>query len=107
MDLFAQLARQGAMIERLAADSRRCAPGVAFFACPGERADGRQFIPEALTRGAAAVVWEAEGFVWRPEWRVPNAAVPGLRGHAGALAHEFYGRPSAALWTCGVTGTNG
>jgi UDP-N-acetylmuramoyl-L-alanyl-D-glutamate--2,6-diaminopimelate ligase len=57
MDLFAQLARQGAMIERLAADSRRCAPGVAFFACPGERADGRQFIPEALTRGAAAVVW--------------------------------------------------
>jgi len=107
MDLFAQLARQGAMIERLAADSRRCAPGVAFFACPGERADGRQFIADAITRGAAAVLWEAEGFAWRAEWRVPNAAVPGLRRQAGALAHEFYGRPSAALWTCGVTGTNG
>lgn len=107
MDLFAKLARQGAMIERLAADSRRCAPGVAFFACPGERVDGRQFISEALARGAAAVLWEAEGFAWRPEWRVPNAAVPGLRRRAGTLAHEFYGRPSAALWTCGVTGTNG
>jgi len=107
MDLFAQLARQGAMIQRLAADSRRCAPGVAFFACPGERVDGRQFIPDAIARGAAAVAWEAEDFVWRPEWRVPNAAVPGLRRQAGALAHEFYGRPSAALWTCGVTGTNG
>ena len=23
------------------------------------------------------------------------------------LAHEFYGRPSEALWMCGVTGTNG
>ncbi|MDH3319061.1 MAG: UDP-N-acetylmuramoyl-L-alanyl-D-glutamate--2,6-diaminopimelate ligase [Betaproteobacteria bacterium] len=107
MDPFAQLARQGAMIQRLAADSRRCAPGVAFFAYPGERVDGRQFIPDAIARGAAAVVWEAEGFAWRPQWRVANAAVPGLRSQAGALAHQFYGRPSAALWTCGVTGTNG
>jgi UDP-N-acetylmuramoyl-L-alanyl-D-glutamate--2,6-diaminopimelate ligase len=107
MDLFAQLARQGAMIERLAADSRRCAPGVAFFAFPGERADGRQFIDDAIARGATAVLWEAEGFDWRVEWRVPNAAIPGLRRQAGALAHEFYGRPSEALWTCGVTGTNG
>ncbi len=107
MDLLAQLARQGAMIRQLTADSRRCAPGVAFFACPGERADGRQFIPDAIARGAAAVLWEAEGFAWRAEWRVPNAAVPGLRRQAGALAHAFYGQPSAALWTCGVTGTNG
>jgi UDP-N-acetylmuramoyl-L-alanyl-D-glutamate--2,6-diaminopimelate ligase len=107
MDPLAQLARQGAMIERLAADSRRCAPGVAFFAYPGERADGRRFIPDAIAKGAAAVLWEAEGFAWDPAWRVPNAGVAGLRRAAGALAHDFYGRPSAALWTCGVTGTNG
>jgi UDP-N-acetylmuramoyl-L-alanyl-D-glutamate--2,6-diaminopimelate ligase len=80
---------------------------VAFFAWPGERADGRGHIAEAVGRGVAAVVWEAEGFAWRPEWRVPNAAVSGLRQQAGALAHAFYGRPSATLWTCGVTGTNG
>jgi len=107
MDPLAQLARQGAMIQRLAADSRRCAPGVAFFAYPGERADGRRFIPDAIAQGAAAVLWEAGGFAWNPAWRVPNVGVPGLRGAAGALAHEFYGRPSQALWTCGVTGTNG
>jgi len=107
MDPLAQLARQGAMIQRLAADSRRCAPGVAFFAFRGERADGRNFIPEAIARGAAAVLWEAEGFAWRDDWRVPNAAVPDLRRQAGALAHAFYGRPSEALWICGVTGTNG
>ncbi|MGD9953349.1 MAG: UDP-N-acetylmuramoyl-L-alanyl-D-glutamate--2,6-diaminopimelate ligase [Burkholderiales bacterium] len=107
MDPFAELARQGAMIERLAADSRRAAPGVAFFAYPGERTDGRRFIPAAIAQGAAAVLWEAEGFAWREEWRVPNVAVPRLRDRAGALAHAFYGRPSEALWTCGVTGTNG
>lgn len=107
MDPFAQLARQGAMIERLCADSRHAGPGVAFFAWPGERADGRGHIAEAIGRGAAAVLWEAEGFAWRAEWRVPNAPLAGLRRQAGALAHAFYGRPSAALWTCGVTGTNG
>jgi len=53
------------------------------------------------------VLWGEEGFAWRAEWRVPNAAVSGLKQRAGALAHEFYGRPSEALWTCGVTGTNG
>jgi len=95
------------MIERLSADSRRCAPGVAFLAYPGESADGRAYIPDAIRRSAAAVLWEAEGFSWRAEWNVPNAGVKGLRSTAGALAHEFYGRPSEAMWVCGVTGTNG
>jgi UDP-N-acetylmuramoyl-L-alanyl-D-glutamate--2,6-diaminopimelate ligase len=104
---FARLAAEGAMIERLASDSRRCAPGVAFFAYPGEHADGRSHIGDAVGRRAAAVLWEAEGFAWRDEWRVPNVAVRGLKQRAGTLAHEFYGRPSEALWACGVTGTNG
>ncbi len=107
MELFRQLAAQGAMIERLSSDSRRCAPGVAFFAYPGETADGRAHIADALRRGASAVLWEESGFAWRAEWRVPNVAVRGLKQHAGALAHDFYGRPSETLWTCGVTGTNG
>lgn len=106
-DLHRWLAAQGAMIERLCADSRRCAPGVAFFAYPGETADGRRYIEQAIGRGAAAVVWEAEGFAWNDAWQVPNAGVNGLKTLAGSLAHEFYGRPSESLWTCGVTGTNG
>jgi UDP-N-acetylmuramoyl-L-alanyl-D-glutamate--2,6-diaminopimelate ligase len=108
MEPFEQLAAQGAMIERLAADSRRCTPGTAFFAYRGEKADGRAHIADALARGAAAVLWESgDGFVWRDAWRVPNAAVPCLKQRAGELAAQFYGRPSERLWTCGVTGTNG
>jgi UDP-N-acetylmuramoyl-L-alanyl-D-glutamate--2,6-diaminopimelate ligase len=102
-----QLAAQGAMIEALASDSRRCAPGVAFLAYPGEKQDGRAHIAEAIRRGASAVLWEASGFAWRHEWRVPNVAVRDLKQHAGRLAHDFYGRPSEDLWVCGVTGTNG
>jgi UDP-N-acetylmuramoyl-L-alanyl-D-glutamate--2,6-diaminopimelate ligase len=95
------------VVERLSSDSRRCAPGVAFLAYPGTGADGREHIPDAVARGAAGVLWEADGYAWRDEWRLPNAPVRGLKQQAGLLAHEFYGRPSEALWTCGVTGTNG
>jgi UDP-N-acetylmuramoyl-L-alanyl-D-glutamate--2,6-diaminopimelate ligase len=105
--VFERLAAQGVSIERLASDSRRCAPGVAFFAYPGENADGGAHIADALARGASAVVWEQAGFAWPADWRVPNAPVRGLKEQAGLLAHEFYGRPSEALWVCGVTGTNG
>jgi UDP-N-acetylmuramyl-tripeptide synthetase len=95
------------MIERLASDSRRCAPGVAFVAYPGEAADGRAHIDEAIRRGASAVLWEESALAWRDEWRVPNAAVAGLKQQAGELAAELYGNPSESLWMCGVTGTNG
>jgi len=52
-------------------------------------------------------VWEADGFQWRSDWRIPNLAVPGLKQRAGVLAADFHGRPSEHLWMCGVTGTNG
>jgi UDP-N-acetylmuramoyl-L-alanyl-D-glutamate--2,6-diaminopimelate ligase len=107
VDPFLQLAAQGAMIDRLSSDSRRCAPGVAFLAYPGETSDGRAYIGDAVARGAAAVLWETKGFDWRAEWRVPNFPIEGLKQQASALAHEFYGRPSESLWVCGVTGTNG
>jgi UDP-N-acetylmuramoyl-L-alanyl-D-glutamate--2,6-diaminopimelate ligase len=41
-------------ISGLALDSRRVVPGNVFFALPGRRADGSQFIDEAVSRGAAA-----------------------------------------------------
>src|SRR5262245_61106370 len=102
-DLNRWLAAQGVTIERLCADSRRCAPGVAFLAYPGESADGRRYIDDALARGSSAVFWEAEGFRWNDAWRVPNLGVRNLKAAAGSLAHEFYGKPSESLWTCGVT----
>ncbi len=95
------------MIDRISSDSRRAGPGTAFFAYPGEAADGRRHIPEALARGAAAVIWESEGFEWNAAWRVPNLGVTGLKQQAGQIAHHYYARPSESLWTCGVTGTNG
>lgn len=94
-------------IRRLATDSRRVKPGDTFLAYPGETRDGRDYIEEALSKGAASVLWESRGFAWNPAWRVPNLGVPDLRRRAGEIASHVYGRPSAGLWVVGVTGTNG
>src|SRR3954469_5068805 len=85
MDTFADLAAQGAGIGRLIPDSRRGAPGCAFFPYPGEQADGRRFIADAVARGASAVLWEAQDFAWSSAWRVPNVPVRGLKQQAGVL----------------------
>jgi UDP-N-acetylmuramoyl-L-alanyl-D-glutamate--2,6-diaminopimelate ligase len=101
------LARLGSMPHRITSDSRRVERGAAFAAYPGRQADGRAFIPDALARGAAAVLWEAQGFAWRAEWNVPQQPVDGLADKLGAIADLVYGSPSRDLWVVGVTGTNG
>ncbi len=107
MTILLQLGQLGTRITRLTADSRKVAPGVAFAAYPGERQDGRAFIPQAIERGGDAVLWERENFRWRPDWRVANVAVDRLRDHVGEIASAVYGHPSEKLWMLGVTGTNG
>lgn len=92
---------------RLVSDSRQVARGDTFVAYPGDALDGRKFIPDAIERGAASVLWERAGFRWRPAWPVRNVPVENLKRYAGEIAGEVYGRPSARLWMIGVTGTNG
>jgi len=101
------LGKLGVSIDGLVLDSRKTKPGDLFLAVPGEQADGRKFIPQAIAAGAAAVVWESRNFEWNREWQVPNAGVPGLRDRLGEIADEFHGHPSRDLWMTGVTGTNG
>jgi UDP-N-acetylmuramyl-tripeptide synthetase len=88
-------------------DSRKVQAGDLFLAYPGNGADGRQYIPQAIARGAAAVVWEEKDFNWHPEWQIDNSPVASLKQQAGEIAAEFYGHPSAKLHMVGVTGTNG
>ncbi len=97
----------GVSVTRLTTDSRAVQPGDTFVAHPGTAADGRRFIPQAITNGANAVIWESSGFEWNTDWRSPNLPIANLREHAGVLADAVYGQPSKKLWMIGVTGTNG
>ena len=108
MTIIEQLKAKGVAATRLTADSRRVQPGDVFVAFPGAQADGRDFIAQAVAKGAAAVIAEAG----RPVSRVgagdaPLVEVEGLSVLSGELAHLVYGRPSEQLWLAGVTGTNG
>src|SRR4051794_4478389 len=47
----------------ISADSREIRPGMLYAALPGSKLDGRAFIPDAVSRGAAAVL-APEGTVW-------------------------------------------
>ncbi|MDG1073981.1 MAG: UDP-N-acetylmuramoyl-L-alanyl-D-glutamate--2,6-diaminopimelate ligase [Methylophilaceae bacterium] len=88
-------------------DSRQVVNGSLFMAYPGENGDGRDYILDAIDRGASSVCWEPEGFVWNDEWQVDNIAIANLKQQAGEIASQFYGTPSAKLRLIGVTGTNG
>lgn len=94
----------GAEVTGITCDSRKVARGNLFIAVPGTRADGHNFIDEALGRGAAAVVTEKT--VRLPE-NVPHAIVPSAAVAVARLASGFYGEPSKKLSITGITGTNG
>ena len=87
-------------------DSRLVQPGDLFFALTGAQVDGKQFVQEAITKGAVAIVAEGEQ---DPEWQgyVPIIYLPHLKDKIGSIAATFYQDPLQALQVIGVTGTNG
>jgi UDP-N-acetylmuramoyl-L-alanyl-D-glutamate--2,6-diaminopimelate ligase len=105
--LLDRLAQLGVPLADLTADSRSVKLGSVFVAYPGTIMDGRGFIGEALARGAAAVLWERQGFAWDERWEVPNLGVEHLRDRISEIAGYLYGNASDRLWMAGVTGTNG
>ena len=53
------------------------------------------------------MVYDPAGFAWNAAWGVPQLAVEQLKPRAGAIAHAYYEAPDAAMFSVGVTGTNG
>jgi UDP-N-acetylmuramoyl-L-alanyl-D-glutamate--2,6-diaminopimelate ligase len=91
-----------AEIADLAYDARRVAPGTLFACVPGLKADGHDFAPDAVARGAAALLVE------RPlPLDVPQLLVGDARTAMALAADAFFGHPTRELRVVGVTGTNG
>src|SRR2546423_13934524 len=89
-------------ITGLAYSSNDVEAGSLFFCVPGFRADGHDFAPDAVTRGAAALICE------RPlGLGVPELVVPSVRAAMPEVAARFYGDPTRELKVVGVTGTDG
>src|SRR6185437_1093399 len=102
--------RSGSLPERLAGvhyDSRVIRPGWAFVAIRGEQADGNEFVPQALARGAALVLSESAPRLPESVLPCPWIQVENARRALAAAAANWFGRPSERLRMVGVTGTNG
>ena len=102
-------------IRGVAVDSRQVEVGFLFVALPGQRADGHDFIPQALQRGAAAVMTAAS------QWSRRRGQLEGLLSGRGSVsvievADTLVGLQKMAkarlrqfpdLLRIGVTGSNG
>ena len=86
-------------------DSRRIQSDSCFIAVKGVSVDGHEFIENAISNGAVAVVCEElplnkiDGITYIQTYDAAHAS--------GIIAHAFYGYPSHHLKLIGVTGTNG
>lgn len=92
-------------VSGLAMDSRRVVPGNVFFALPGLRTDGSVHVAEALSRGAVAVVTNAEPAAAPAKVTFVRVADP--RAALARAARRINRDPDASLRVVGVTGTNG
>lgn len=96
-------------ISGVAHDSRKVKEGYLFVAIKGEKYDGHNFISEALTKGASAIIHEKEltpqEFPASPHQLFVK--VNNSRKALACISHNFYGMPSKNLILIGVTGTNG
>src|ERR671929_846839 len=89
-------------VSELAYSSASVRPGTLFFCVPGFKADGHDFAPDAVERGAAALV------VQRPlGLGVPEVVVDDVRAAMAEAAARFEGDPTSRLRVVGITGTNG
>ncbi|MBN1381429.1 MAG: UDP-N-acetylmuramoyl-L-alanyl-D-glutamate--2,6-diaminopimelate ligase [Deltaproteobacteria bacterium] len=91
-------------ITKICYDSRICEAGCLFVAVSGLTADGHDFINQAVSKGAVAVVHERE--ISLPSG-ITAVRVVDARRVLGTLGRNFYRDPSSELCLIGVSGTKG
>jgi UDP-N-acetylmuramoyl-L-alanyl-D-glutamate--2,6-diaminopimelate ligase len=82
-------------------------PGDLYAALPGSRTHGADHAAAALDAGAVALVTDADGAARVEALDVPTLVVEEPRARLADLSAWFYGHPSDAFTTIGVTGTQG
>jgi len=92
-------------------DSRAASPGAIFVAVPGLKADGHDYLAQAVTNGASAIAVQADR---KAKWRdivshagLPCLVVPDTRVALAQIAAILAGHPARRLGVIGVTGTDG
>jgi UDP-N-acetylmuramoyl-L-alanyl-D-glutamate--2,6-diaminopimelate ligase len=88
----------------ISADSRTVKPGFLFAAVRGTKSDGLAFLPQAVAKGAVAVLAECGPSAALPDY-VARVKVPNVRRALALAAAKFYPRQPSTI--AAVTGTSG
>ncbi|MFJ9666972.1 UDP-N-acetylmuramoyl-L-alanyl-D-glutamate--2,6-diaminopimelate ligase [Streptomyces sp. NPDC101219] len=88
-------------------DSRAVRPGDLYAALPGARAHGADFVSQAASLGAVAVLTDPAGAERVAATGLPALVVDDPRARMGELAATIYGHPGRDLLQIGITGTSG
>ena len=94
-------------VERIVADSRTVEPGDLFVAIAGPATDGHRFIPQAVERGAIAVVSQSDHPSGRSDKGLPHFKVANTQIAFGSLLSKYHQFPANRIKLIGITGTNG
>lgn len=92
-------------ISGISYDSRLVKEGDLFLVWRGVQCDGKDFIEQAIQRGARALC--IEGALPQGVRQIPCIVVKNARFALADFSKTFYGDPSRILKVIGVTGTNG
>ncbi len=102
------------VITGLAIDSRKVKLGDLFFAISGCNVDGDDFIEEAISNGAVAVICHLSGESLTIYKSIPIIPIENLKQRLGAIIASFYALCDGLTKTyleemnfIGITGTNG
>lgn len=95
-------------IKGITLDSRQVQAGDLFIALKGTEADGTTYIPEAIERGAAAILIEKDQALDAQVTNsTPIVGIENLAEYVSDIAGAFYGHPSNQMALTAITGTNG
>jgi UDP-N-acetylmuramoyl-L-alanyl-D-glutamate--2,6-diaminopimelate ligase len=101
-------------VEGISCNSKNVSKGFIFVAIKGVNVDGFTFIPEALEKGAGAIIFQDEkegsflgGLMQEYSRRVAFVKVRDTRKALHELSRDFYADPSSKIKIVGITGTNG
>ena len=97
-------------ISSIVYNSADAAERAAFFCVTGENTDGHLYIPEALEKGASAIIGSDLAALSKYVPLYPDVSFVAVADVRHALAHAsilFHGRSQDQLIKVGVTGTNG
>ena len=86
-------------------DSRKLSQGCVFVCMVGAIVDGHNFIPDAIRKGATAIVVERE--VENIPENITVIKVQSSRKALALMSASFFGNPAKELITIGLTGTKG